>query len=99
MTELKIRFCWITAHDRTEHAVTDDAQEASRAGVFEALCGTKFLAAPMDVGPDRRCPSCAALLRARNTIRDLNARMAEAPRSAWLSWLPCPTRSRGRHAA
>jgi hypothetical protein len=92
----KIRFCWITAHDdRTEHAVPDDAQPAG-AGVFEGLCGLDFLAASMDIGPDRRCPGCSALIRARNTIRDLDQRM---PRRRWRSRLRCVGRSRGRHAA
>lgn len=96
MAATKIRFCWITAHDdRTEHAVPDDAQPAGT-GVFEGLCGLDFLPASMDIGPDRRCPSCAAFIRARNTIRDLDHRM---PRRRWLCWLRCTARSRGRHAA
>lgn len=99
----KIWFSWITAHDDlTEHAVSDNAHEASLAagaGTFEALCGIRFLAASMDVGPARRCPRCASFVRARNTMRDLDQRMAAGRRSALLSWLPCPTRSHGRHAA
>ena len=96
MPAIKIRFCWITAHDdRTDHAVPDDAQQHST-GVFEALCGLEFLPAPMDIGPDRRCPSCAAFLRARQAIRDLDHRM---PRRHWTSRLRCAARSRGKHAA
>jgi hypothetical protein len=68
MAELKIRFCWITARDdRTEHAVTDEAQESNTAGILDALCGNSFVVAPMEVGADRRCLYCAALLRARRT--------------------------------
>ena len=103
MATSKVWFCWITAsEDRTEHAVSDEAHEASLttgAGVFEALCGLEFLAASMDVGPDRRCPRCGSFVRARTTLRDLDLRMVTGRRPAWLSWLPCPNRSRGRHAA
>lgn len=100
MSKLKIRFCWITAHhDRTEHAVTDDALQASLAGMFEAVCGLVFLAASMDVGPERRCPRCAAYVRARNTLRDIDERIPEGRRQAWLSRLSCSRHPRGRHAA
>jgi hypothetical protein len=68
MAELKIRFCWITARDdRTEHAVTDEAQESNTVGVLNALCGNRFIIASMEVGPERRCLYCTALLRSRRT--------------------------------
>lgn len=103
MAKLKIRFTWITAqNDRTEHAVSDDAYEASLAagtGKFEALCGAEFLAASMDVGPDERCVLCTGFVRARNTLLDLDERLAGDHRPGWLSWLSCVSRPRGRHAA
>lgn len=88
MGMLKIRFFWITAHeDRTEHAVSEESSLRAGTGVFEALCGLEFFAASMDVGPARRCPGCAAFVRARHALRDINERLS------------CSRRSRGRHAA
>jgi hypothetical protein len=90
------RFCWITAQgDRTEHAVSDHAQAAARQGIYEGLCGGRFLAAPMIVEPAGRCSSCRAYLRARAQARSIHERMRE-PRPRWLDWL-CPMR--GRHPA
>lgn len=69
MTATKIRFCWITAQiDRTEHAVTDEAQ-VRRTSMLNALCGLVFLPACMDIGPEQRCAACAAFLRARTAMR------------------------------
>lgn len=64
------QFSWITAqHDGTEHAVSDEAQAGARRGVYQGLCGGRFLAASMDVGPGERCASCRAFLRVRAARR------------------------------
>ncbi len=88
MTAVRSRIFWITAQeDGTEHAVTDEAQEASRAagvGWYEAVCGAVFLAAAMEAGPVGRCASCRAFLRAQYEMRDINERMR---RPSWLSRL------------
>jgi hypothetical protein len=87
------RYCWITAQtDRTEHAVSDEAQGAARRGAYEGLCGQEFLAASMDVGPQQHCGSCRAFLDARVKSRSMTERMN---RRTWFARL-C---SRGRHAA
>lgn len=89
-------FSWITAQaDGTEHAVTDEAQVAGMEagdGVFEAMCGTRFLVACLEVGPRDRCSDCCAFLRAQAEMRDLDERMT---RPSWLRRLFC--HRSGRH--
>lgn len=87
MVAVEIRFAWITAQDdRTEHAVPDDAQNAARSagGRFEPICGERFLAADMTVGPLETCTTCWAFLRARTCMRSLDERMNQRN---WLSRL------------
>jgi len=55
---------WIgSTHDRLEHGVTLDRMTAnvgSGHGVYDALCGEKFIPLPMLSGP---CPRCLRCLR------------------------------------
>lgn len=92
MTPTDIRHSWITAQaDRTEHAVTYDAQVAGMAagdGRYVALCGIGFLAGPMETAPSGECSSCVTFLRARTELRDLEQRMNER-RPRWFSSLFC----------
>jgi hypothetical protein len=105
MTNGTIRICWITSNDdRTEHAVSDEAQEASRAlgaGVFQALCGVRLLSASMDVGPSGHCATCQAFWAARTKEDELDNWTVRQYRPGLWTWLvSClPVRSRGRHAA
>jgi len=87
------RFSWITAQvDTTEHAVTDQAHaigmDAGK-GIYEALCGTSFRSACMDIGPLRQCPSCLRVVRARASLRNFEERITEHRRPGWLSRLLC----------
>lgn len=69
---------WITAGiDGTEHAVTEAAFDAGRqqAGEFEAVCGDKFICAPMTVGPVRRCGRCIRILTALESLSSVAARI------------------------
>lgn len=88
MTSSCTRLSWITAQaDGTEHAVTDEAHVAGMEvgdGVFEAVCGVRFLAACMDAGPLDRCSLCVAFLHARAEMRSFEERMN---RPSWLSRL------------
>ena len=84
-------FTWITAQaDGTEHAVTEKAEQTSRAarrGAFEAMCGEIFLCASMDVGPSRTCPRCRAFIQARAEMRSFEEVLTEHRRPGWLARL------------
>lgn len=87
MSDVEVRFAWITAQvDRTEHAVSDDAQAAALevGGWFTPLCDERFVAASMETGPLARCAVCSAFLAARASMRTLDERMN---RRNWLSRL------------
>lgn len=78
------RVVWVTcALDGADHAVTDDRMAAgisSDTGLYEALCGARFAAAPMVYPPCPLCRTCLAFLGARATMRDLDHRMGAAAR-------------------
>jgi len=61
------RLFWITAQaDYTEHAVTDQAQTygiITGNGLFKAICGVNFLAAPMTAEPHNACSHCLSSIR------------------------------------
>lgn len=63
---------WITANDATDHAVNEtahDAGVASAIGKFEAVCGVRFLVAPMVEPPGKLCPRCRAFLHTRAMLQ------------------------------
>lgn len=50
---------------RLEHRVTDAAAAASRqSDRYQALCGQRFIAAPLAAPPGLPCPDCSAVLAA-----------------------------------
>src|SRR5207248_53665 len=77
---LLARVVWVTcALDGADHAVTDECMAAgisSDTGLYEAVCGALFVAAPMVYPPCPQCRPC--LLGARATMRDLDRRMGVA---------------------
>lgn len=92
MTTLRVRATWITAQsDGIEHAVDDDAQ-ATRPGMFDPLCSVEFFPAPMETGPQGRCPRCVAVMRARRSLCDVEHRMDAKP--SWAGRLRCHKRRR-----
>ncbi|RZS38796.1 hypothetical protein EV193_1045 [Herbihabitans rhizosphaerae] len=59
----RLYFIWVTSmRGRVDHAVTDEEMVAGMADVrneYEALCGVRFVPAPMICGPRRTCRVCA----------------------------------------
>lgn len=76
---------WITCVDGVpvDHAVTDEDMTAGLNGrnEFRAVCGTRFLPAPMIEVSQRPCERCLLYLRAQRTMRGVQERMArQTPR-------------------
>jgi hypothetical protein len=85
-----LQFIWITAQtDHAEHAVTDEAQAsgiAASQGLFKAVCGVVFLAAPMIAEPCNACARCLAFLRTRTLRPDIPEQKGKR-RLGWLGRL------------
>jgi len=79
---------WLTSVDRVDHAVTDEEFHDNRPEP-EAVCGAVIMLAPMETAPGPRCARCAAFLKARESLRDLEQRLDphRHRRPSWLSRL------------
>lgn len=75
------RLIWVTAcGEPVEHAVTAlDLAAGCRSdtdGALPALCGRRFLAAPLVADPGAPCPWCVRFARTRATLHRVKARVA-----------------------
>lgn len=86
------RLVWVTAAgQRVDHAVTADDLAAGIGAAGKeivALCGRRFVAAPLIVEPGGRCPSCDRYARAGATLRTAEQRLQGlGTRGGWLAAL------------
>src|SRR5947207_3499173 len=76
--EAQTHTTWVTsALAPVDHAVTGDAMTAGLAtrGAFVALCGVRFLSAPMTVAPGPVCASCRLFIQARVSLPSMEHRL------------------------
>src|SRR5436305_14587976 len=76
--EAQTHTTWVTsALAPVDHAVTGDAMTAGIAarGAFVALCGVRFLSAPMTVVPGPVCASCRLFIQARVSLPSVEQRL------------------------
>lgn len=83
---------WVTAcGEPVEHAVTALDLAAGCGsdsdGDLLALCGHRFLTAPLVADPGARCPWCARFARARATLHRVEERLARSDRADWITAL------------
>ena len=64
---------WMTdSRGRHEHGVTIEAADSgvrAQMGIYESICGARFVPAPLSVPPRHRCLSCAARYEQPTTLR------------------------------
>lgn len=81
---LRERSFWVTAMGgRVDHAVSQADVAAGVRGdgwSFAALCGDRFLPAPMIAEPAPACLRCVRFLRARATLRSAEERLNALPK-------------------
>lgn len=84
------RLVWVTvAGQRVDHALTADDRAAGIGAAGKeivALCGRRFVAAPLIAEPGGRCAPCDRYARARTTLPTVERRLLGlGTRGGWLA--------------